>query len=403
VVGAFGNDTVYGQAGNDGIWGQDGNDTILGGQDDDDLYGELGDDTVSGEGGEDAILGDRGGVVNQYLDTGDSPAQFSVSTNSPPAETFTGFRRGLYDRRADLEHDVDGDQWIGASTAAEMPHDGITEGGRDTLRGGPGADNIHAGYGDDLANGESGGDQVFGDDGEDVLWGGKGCDPVLDAATADCLTNGAFDPDSRGTNDRFVDHVFGGVGESNPAKIDVAGSDILDFNPRGTYPGGCAAGDWPVTTNGVTVDPCLWFQLTGKADDTADPATWANNQHHQGTDWIYGGWDRDVMQADVAENGPNPGDRLIDWNGAYNLYTHCNAAYGGFNDVRQHSPAMQQFLTSLAWGTGAGRSAADVNTAGTSAYRELAFAYNPDYNTHAVGPAYPTTPGHFDEPVACSD
>jgi hypothetical protein len=23
------------------------------------------------------------------------------------------------------------------------------------------------------------------------------------------------------------------------------------------------------------------------------------------------------------------GDRLIDWNGAYNLFTHCNAAYGG--------------------------------------------------------------------------
>jgi hypothetical protein len=45
----------------------------------------------------------------------------------------------------------------------------------------------------------------------------------------------------------------------------------------------------------------------------------------------------------------------------------------------------------------------DVTTAGTSAYRELAFAYNPDYNTHAVGPAYPGTPGHFDEPVACSD
>jgi hypothetical protein len=56
-------------------------------------------------------------------------------------------------------------------------------------------------------------------------------------------------------------------------------------------------GDWPVTTDGVTVDPCLWFQLTGKEDDTADPATLANNSHHQGTDWIYGGWDRDVMQA----------------------------------------------------------------------------------------------------------
>ncbi|GAA1689421.1 hypothetical protein GCM10009745_38180 [Kribbella yunnanensis] len=403
VAGAFGNDTLYGEAGDDGVWGQDGNDTIFGGADDDDLYGELGDDTVSGEAGEDAILGDRGGVVNQYLDTGDSPAQFSFTLTSPPAETYVGFRRASYDRRVDLEHDVDGDQWIGASTAVEMPHDGITVGGRDRLRGGSGADNIHAGYGDDLANGDAGGDQVFGADGEDVLWGGKGCDPVLDAATPDCQKNGAFDPDARGTNDRFIDHIFGGVGESDAAKRDVLGSDLLDFNPRGAFPGNCAPGDWPVTTNNVTVDPCLWFQLTGKDDDTADPASLANNSHHQGTDWIYGGWDRDVLQADVAENGPNPGDRLIDWNGAYNLFTHCNAAYGGFNDVRQHSPAMNDYLTLLAWGSGAGRSATDVTTAGTSAYRELAFAYNPDYNGHAVGPAYPTTPGHFDDPVACAD
>ncbi|MFB6720098.1 calcium-binding protein [Kribbella sp. NPDC056345] len=403
VAGAFGNDTLYGEAGDDGVWGQDGNDTIFGGADDDDLYGELGDDTVSGEAGEDAILGDRGGVVNQYLDTGDSPAQFTFTLNSPPAETYVGFRRAAYDRRVDLEHDVDGDQWIGASTAVEMPHDGITVGGRDRLRGGSGADNIHAGYGDDLANGDAGGDQVFGADGEDVLWGGKGCDPVLDAATPDCQKNGAFDPDARGTNDRFIDHIFGGVGESDAAKRDVLGSDLLDFNPRGAFPGNCAPGDWPVTTSGVTVDPCLWFQLTGKDDDTADPATLANNGHHQGTDWIYGGWDRDVMQADVAENGPNPGDRLIDWNGAYNLYTHCNAAYGGFNDVRQHSPAMTDYLNLLAWGSGAGRAVTDVTTAGTSAYRELAFAYNPDYGGHAVGPAYPSTPGHFDDPVACAD
>ncbi|WP_432944824.1 calcium-binding protein [Kribbella sp. CA-253562] len=402
VAGAFGADTLYGEAGDDGVWGQDGNDTILGGSEDDDLYGELGDDTVSGETGEDAILGDRGGVVNQHLDTGDAPAQFSVSLNSPPAETYVGFRRGGYDRRVDLEHDVDGDQWIGTSTGAEMPHDGIAEGGRDQLRGGPGADHLHAGFGDDLANGDSGGDQVFGADGEDVLWGGKGCDPVLDAATPDCLANGVFDADARGTNDRFVDHVFGGVGESDPAEQDVSGSDLLDFNPRGTYPGSCAPGDWPVTTNGVTVDPCLWFQLTGKADDTADPATLANNQHHQGTDWQYGGWDRDVLQGDVAQNGPNPGDRLLDWNGAYNLYTHCNAAYGGFNDVRQHSPAMQNFLHKLAWGSGAGRAGTDVTTAGTSAYRELALTYNQDHG-HGTGTAYPGTPGHFDDPVACSD
>ena len=73
---------------------------------------------------------------------------------------------------------------------------------------------------------------------------------------------------------------------------------------------------------------------------------------------MYGGWDRDVMQGDVAQNGPNPGDRLLDWTGAYNLYTHCNSAYGGFNDVRQHSPDMQQFLQQLTYADGAGQVAA---------------------------------------------
>ena len=187
VAGAHGGDTIWGDGGNDGIWGQDGNDAISGGGGDDDLYGELGDDTISGDAGRDAIVGDRGGVVNQFLSAGDSPAEVTTSLNSPPAETYTGFRRGAYDRRVDLLHDVDGDQWIGASTDAPMPHDGFANGGRDRLRGGTDADNIHGGYGDDVANGDSGGDEVYGDDGEDVLWGGQGCDSVLDAATPDCL------------------------------------------------------------------------------------------------------------------------------------------------------------------------------------------------------------------------
>ncbi|GAB3067850.1 hypothetical protein GCM10027053_34730 [Intrasporangium mesophilum] len=403
VTGAFGDDVLWGDAGNDGVWGQDGNDRISGGAGDDDLFGELGNDRINGDAGRDAILGDRGGVVNEFLSPNDTPAQFTDVLNNPPKETFVGFERGAYDRRVDLLHDVDGDQWIGGPSDAAMPHPGLNEGGRDLIRGGTDADNIHAGFGDDVANGDSGGDDVYGDDGEDVLWGGLGCDPVLDAATPDCQTNGTFDPAARGTGDRFVDHIFGGVGESDVSKQDVSGSDLLDLRPRGTYtPGsGCTLADWPVTSsdkkNPVTVDPCLWFEMT----DTND-ADQANNNHHQGIDWIYGGWDRDVMQGDVAANGPNAGDRLIDWNGAYNLYTHCNAAYGGFNDVRQHSPDMQAFLTQLAWATGAGQTSSDVNTSGTSAFRELAFVYPSDNNAHGSGSAYPTTPGHF-ELVACQN
>ncbi len=125
-------------------------------------------------------------------------------------------------------------------------------------------------------------------------------------------------------------------------------------------------------------------------------------QHHQGVDWIYGGWDRDVLQADLADNGPNDGDRLLDWNGAYNLYTHCNSAYGGFNDVRQHSPTMQDFLQRWAYSSGAGQGQSDATTSGTSAFDELALVYNGSDNDHASGPAFPGTPGHFDSPNACA-
>lgn len=398
-VGAFGNDQLWGDGGNDGVWGQDGDDTIRGGAGDDDLFGELGADSVYGEDGRDAILGDRGGVVDQYLNADDVAALgFTATLSSTPQETYTGFRAGGYDRRVDLLHDTDGDAWIGSATAAPMPYAGLTAGAGDYLRGGPGADNVHGGFGDDVANGDSGGDEVFGGEGSDVLWGGKGCDPVLDAANPQCLVGGVFSAAARGDADQYVDHLFGGAGAtSGPAVTAVLGADLLDFRPRGAYPGNCAAGAWPVDTASGTVDPCRWFEATNLDNDVA-----ADNQHHHGTDWMYGGWDRDVLQGDVTQNGPNNGDRLFDWNGAYNLFTHCNAAYGGFNDVRQHSPAMQDFLTRLAWATGAGRSASDVTTAGTSAFLELSYVYPRDNPDQGAGAAFPTTPGHFDEP-SCTD
>ncbi|MFG2164417.1 hypothetical protein [Micromonospora chersina] len=398
-AGAYGNDQLYGDAGNDGVWGQDGDDQIRGGAGDDDLFGELGADSLYGEDGRDAILGDRGGVVNQYLNADDVAALgFTATLSSVPQETFTGFRAGGYDRRVDLLHDTDGDAWIGSATSAPMPYAGLTAGAGDLIRGGAGADNIHGGFGDDVANGDSGGDEVFGGEGSDVLWGGKGCDPALDAANPQCLVDGVFSAAARGDQDQYVDHLFGGAGAtSGPAVTAVLGSDLLDFRPRGSYPDNCAAGAWPVDLAAGTVDPCRWFEATNLDNDVL-----ADNQHHHGTDWIYGGWDRDVLQGDVTQNGPNNGDRLFDWNGAYNLFTHCNAAYGGFNDVRQHSPAMQDFLTRLAWADGAGRSASDVTTAGTSAFLELSYVYPRDNPDQGAGAAFPSTPGHFDTP-SCTD
>ncbi len=383
VTGAFGADTVYGDAGDDGLWAQDGDDTVYGGAGDDDVFGELGDDTLFGDGGQDVLLGDRGGVQDRLA----SGSSVSVSLNSPPKEDYTAVRDGLYDRRVDLQNDTNGQTWVGTGTQKTMPLGGIVAGGNDRIRGGTGDDQIHGGFGDDLANGDTGGDELFGDDGADVLWGGQGCG-IGDVETP-CSGS---DLAQRGSNDRFVDHLMGGYGgdAGNP----VLGADILDWKPRGSF-ASCVEQQWPVEAgkDGAN-DPCAWFRMTETVD--ADPA---NDQHHGGTDWMYGGFDRDVMQGNLAANGPNPGDRMIDWNGTFNLWSHCNAAYGGFNDVRQHSPAMQDFLQTLAFGMGAGQQQAQSAQGGSSAFRELALVYPGDKGN--AGKPYPSSPGHFDDPTAC--
>jgi hypothetical protein len=138
------------------------------------------------------------------------------------------------------------------------------------------------------------------------------------------------------------------------------------------------------------------------AGSPAGHASHRDNQTHHGVDWMYGGWDRDVMQADQAAEGPNTGDRLLDWNGTYNLYSHCNPSYGGFNDVREHSPAEQDLIQKWSYGSGIGQKLSDVTSSGTSAYDELALVYTGDINAHGAGKAFPTTPGHFDNPNACT-
>lgn len=383
---AYGADIIKGNAGDDFLYGQDGGDTITAGDGDDDVYGEMGDDFLFGEAGEDAILGDRGGIRDVYEN---GLSSLTSSVKAVPDVTYTSRREGTVSRVVDLLDEVNGMNFVASESprvdtaAGRIPLNGVAFGGSDQIRGGPGADSIHGGAARDLANGDSGGDTVFGNGGDDVLWGGKG---------ADCAPN-TPDCDERGTDDSLLDYLFGGKGK-----------DVMDWRPRGstaTRGTTCSLTDNQMTTTGTTVDPCSWLEMTNldDADDT-------NNQHHQGVDWMYGGWDRDVMQGDLTTNGPNQGDRLLDWNGAYNLYSHCNAAYGGFNDVRTHSPAMQRFLQEWAYGEGAGRALTDVKTAwtsnGTSAYEELALVYTTDQKSWGSGKAYPNTPGHFDDPNACN-
>ena len=349
-AGVFGADTLLGGDGDDQQFGEDGNDIMRGGAGDDDMYGELGDDNMNGDAGEDAMLGDRGLISNKLI----SAAGPTFSINGAPKLSYTPYIAHAYDRRVDMNDDGDG---------APLQSPGLTVGGNDLMRGGADHDSMHGEKGNDIMNGDGGGDYLFGDDGADVMWGGQGRE-CADPADATCAND-------RGPNDSFVDYLFGGRGlASDPV---TAGADLLDFRPR------------------PNIDPAAWFEATNTRP--SDPAS--AHQHHQGIDWMYGGWDRDVMQANVADNGPNDGDKMIDWNGNFNLYTLCPASYGGYNVIRQHSPSMQSFLEQLAFALGAGRTIADVSSAGTSAFAELALVRTGDSNQNAGAP-FPGTPGHFD-------
>jgi Ca2+-binding RTX toxin-like protein len=205
----------------------------------------------------------------------------------------------------------------------------------DTMLGGDDNDSIHGGAGDDLANGNNHEDHLFGGDGNDAFWGGPG-----------------------------HDHLWGGHHE-----------DYLDVKPRPYYPGNTPPPGPPVPPQ--PADPPEWF-------------TYAGTDNYQGLDIIYGGWDQDAMQADVGGPGPVPGDRLLDWVGAYNVYYTCPAAYGEGVMTRGHSPQVINFLETLSEADGAILS----DTNGSSGFRELGMVF-PNQGGQNSHPPHPDNPGHF--------
>jgi hypothetical protein len=209
----------------------------------------------------------------------------------------------------------------------------IEVGGNDRLLGDAGADWMHGGAGDDLMNGNAGNDRLFGDRGADAIWGGL-----------------------------HHDHLWGGHGDDYLDVLPRQASVVEKGKHKGTL---------------LPADPPEWFEF-------AQP----DNFEH--IDYIYGGWDRDAMQADVASPGPVPGDRLIDWVGAYNVYYVCPGAYGERVITRSPSPSVRAFLEDLAWGDGA----FDPAIPGTSGYDEVGLVYIPDIR-HNAHPPHPDNPGHF--------
>lgn len=218
-------------------------------------------------------------------------------------------------------------------------------GADDAVQGGIGRDWVFTGVGDDIVNGHDGDDRVFGGHGHDVLWGGTG-----------------------------TDHVFGGTGDDSvDLKRMAAGT--------GTR-GGTTAG-WPVHSDWWRATPLLmpdgWATFAPGVDiDGSVPGGALTNN---GLDVVYGGDGQDAMQADAGGAGRVPGDRLIDWYGAHNVYYVCDGAYGAGYVLRVSSPAMESALKQLA--------VADGEVATSGVLRQLALVTSGNRN-----PTHPAHPGN---------
>ena len=234
--------------------------------------------------------------------------------------------------------------------------------GTDVLLGLDGDDWIHGGAGSDLINGD-------GDGGVEIV------DPNA------TYTKTVTDPNPATLD---VDRLFGG---------DSNGAGVVTVNANGTV-----VGNGDAVWGGRGRD----HSYGGRGDDMLDvrpdalfPATWSawaegDVESYHGVDFIYGGYDQDAMQANVASNGPVTGDRLFDWVGAYNIYYLCPATYGAYVSIRDQSPAVIKYFEDQARTDGA----FEVTNLNSSGYRELAMVYKPDVKKNA-NPIYPGQPGHF--------
>jgi len=310
-----------------------GSDEMYGGPGDDDMYGQF-DDTHQA----DPAIGDEMyGEDGEDAMAGDQGLfnNWVITTATQHIEPKEPF--------------IDDDIFIENTLFREFVLEQIEIGGDDRMRGGPGGDWMHGGAGEDVMNGDDGNDRMFGDNGDDDMWGG-----------------------------RQHDHLWGGYG-----------FDQLDLHPRvdedDANPNSCNPLDPP--------DPSVWYEFAfegGLGTTTCDG-------NFEDVDYIYGGWDADAMQANVGDNGPRVGDRLMDWAGVYNLFVLCPATYGEFVSTRESSPHMTDFIHRLAEGDGAfqpgpeGKKGAPTDDSG---FNEIAFVYKKDIKFNA-NPPYEDTPAHF--------
>ncbi|HWL33233.1 MAG TPA: calcium-binding protein, partial [Gaiellaceae bacterium] len=327
-----------------------GNDYVQGGTGKDDVYGLLGNDWLEGNEDEDAIVGDMGKIVNNQLGgpTPDTMPDPALDQFIEPSQPFLG---STINDTGSLKREVT----LYAFDESQSATAGI---GHDVALGGDANDAIHTGPGEDLANGNVGDDRIWLGDNFTATVAAKG-------KAQDLLAHDRVEAAWGGSGH---DILYGGYG-----------ADYLDVRPRNT-----------TSTPGLppTSDPETWFQIAGK--EPSHNGVLYNQENFEGIDFIYGGWDQDAMMANHGDNGPIPGDRLMDWAGVYNANYVCPSTNGAWITIRSASPGMVEFLQAMSQGGGSTTTA----TAGTSGFRETAIVFQNEHGKNA-NPTHPDTPGHF--------
>ncbi len=332
------------------------NDFISGNGGHDELFGQQGDDYVEGGYGSDAMVGDLGKVTTDLFTDNAGNAACGAARTISPNEPFVQepvCQQGTLFRLVQL-YAFNDTVTTGTNAVAA---------GNDVMLGLDGDDWMHGGPGADMMNGD-------GDGGAEID------DPNLPGATTIITDPNAvsadydriFGADSNGSG--TVSSVVGGNGDvvwggrGHDHTYGGRGDDMLDVRPD------------PTNTVNFPRQWSAWAE--------------ADVESYHGVDFVYGGYDQDAMQGNVADNGPINGDRLFDWVGAYNIYYLCPATYGAYVSIRDQSPAILAYFEQQAATDGALTPA----TNGTSGFNELALVYKPDVKNNSH-PIYPGTPGHF--------
>jgi Ca2+-binding RTX toxin-like protein len=203
LLGATGDDILYGEDGFDDLDGGLGNDTLYGGMHDDALRGNAGADSIFGEAGFDTIRISGDEAVGDFIRGG---ANTDVIVNIGSTATSIGNFNAI---TSEIENWSNNNQDLnGTNGVDDWDFRGLLFSGMRTLNGLGGNDTIQGSNQRDTIDGGAGDDTLFGNVGSDTIYGGLGVDQINGGLDADFLYGGDGQDTITGAGGRDEYHTY---------------------------------------------------------------------------------------------------------------------------------------------------------------------------------------------------